>query len=496
MGSIIYYNVRKECIIFVSCSSRIITPFRVIFINIHLDTTHFHLHHLKMKIMASHHHSLLSFATLATTFSIVFTCNFSLTEALNGGFSVDLIHRDSPNSPFYNPSETSSQRIANALHRSVNRVNHFKPKSPVSTNSFQTDVISNSGEFLIKYSVGTPPVPMLSIVDTGSDLIWIQCTPCTKCYNQTAPLFDPKKSETYKKVSCSSSQCKSLERTKCSNDGKNCQYSMSYGDSSYTNGELAMDTLTLGSTTSQSVPFPKTIIGCGHDNHGSFGKEGSGIVGLGGGAVSLVSQLHSSIGGKFSHCLIPLNSKGKNSSKLNFGSNAVVSGSGVVSTPIVQNSQNPVTYYFLTLEAMSVGRKRLELSDSSTFEDLKGNIIIDSGTTVTILPEYFYSKFELAVEEAINLKRSDDPSLILSLCYKTSKDDIGAPRITAHFTGADVMLSPKTTFIRLSEKFLCLAFGAGDTLSIFGNLAQSNLLVGYDLVKKTVSFKPTDCTKL
>ncbi|KAM3733258.1 hypothetical protein ACB098_11G121600 [Castanea mollissima] len=40
--------------------------------------------------MASHHHSLLSFAALATTFSIVLLCIFSLIEALNEGFRVGI----------------------------------------------------------------------------------------------------------------------------------------------------------------------------------------------------------------------------------------------------------------------------------------------------------------------------------------------------------------------------------------------------------------------
>lgn len=33
-------------------------------------------------------------------------------------------------------------------------------------------------------------------------------------------------------------------------------------------------------------------------------------------------------------------------------------------------------------------------------------------------------------------------------------------------------------------------------LYLFGNLLQRNVLVGYDLVKNEVSFKPTDCSKL
>ena len=449
---------------------------------------------INQSIMASHHHSLLSFAALATKFSIVLLCSFSLIEALNEGFSLDLIHRDSPKSPFYNPSETHSQRVAKALRRSINRVNSFKPSSSVSPNSLQTDIFSDSGEYLMKYFVGTPPVPILGIADTGSDLIWLQCKPCTECYNQTGPFFDPEKSTTYKRISCTSSQCESLDYTSCSKDSTSCQYSVNYGDKSFSKGDLAVDTLTLNSTSSRPVPFPKTIIGCGLNYSLTSGVTGFGIVGLGGGKASLVSQLHSSIGGKFSYCLMPfIYSQDNTSSKLNFGSHAVVSGFGTVSTPLVLHKR-PHTYYYLTLEAMSVGNKRLELSSSSASGGSKVNIIIDSGSTLTYFPAEFYSKFESAVAEEINFERIHDPSHLLGLCYNNS-DDIDVPNITAHFSGADVKLNPTNAFWPITDELVCLAFRAGQ-LSIFGNVAQSNMLVGYDHVEKTVSFKPTHCTKL
>uniref|UniRef100_A0A2N9HBK3 Peptidase A1 domain-containing protein n=1 Tax=Fagus sylvatica TaxID=28930 RepID=A0A2N9HBK3_FAGSY len=404
--------------------------------------------------MASDHSRVVSLAALA----IVFVCSFCVIEALNGGFSVDLIHRDSPDSPLYNPSETPSQRIAKAVRRSINRVNHFKPASSLSPNApVATMTSSNSGDYFMNYSID--------------------------------PIFDPNRSRTYKAVACTSSQCESQDYTSCPRNETTCQYSMSYGDQSFTKGELAVDTLTLGSTTGRPVSIPKTIIGCGHNNDGTFSEQGSGIVGLGTGAVSLVSQLGSSIDGKFSYCLVP----GGASGKLNFGSDAVVSGSGAVSTPFFSN--DPDNFYFLTLEAMSVGSKRLELSNSSTSGGSEGNIIIDSGTTLTLLPEDFYPKFEAAVANQIDLEPTEDPSKLLSLCYNSKSVDIGAPSITAHFTGADVNLSPATTFIRVTEEVVCFAFLSEQSISIFGNLAQSDLLVGYDLVVKTVSFKPTDCTK-
>ncbi|CAI0432961.1 unnamed protein product [Linum tenue] len=264
---------------------------------------------------------------------------------------------------------------------------------------------ANNGEYLVNISLGTPPFPIVAIADTGSDIIWTQCKPCTDCYKQDAPLF-----------------------------------------------------VTLESKTGNPVALPKTVIGCGHDNAGTFSPKGSGIVGLGGGPASLVSQLGSSIGGKFSYCMVPY-AAAKPTSTMNFGTNAVVSGNGVLSTPLISDPSQP-TFYFLQLEAVSVGSKKIAFQGSSIGGS--GNIIIDSGTTLTLVPTDFFSQLSDAVETQVTGgTKTSDPEGFFSLCY---------------------------------DKVVCLAFYANDQLSIYGNVAQQIFLIGYDLPKQTLSFKPTDCT--
>ena len=440
--------------------------------------------------MATYPYLLLVLTFTLSTFCV---CGISLTEALNGGFSVELIHRDSAKSPFYNPTETPFQRLTNAFQRSINRVNRFYPQTKVSPNAPQADIVSNQGEYLMRYSIGTPPVEILGIADTGSDLIWSQCKPCEECYNQTTPMFDPSNSTTYKTIPCTTRLCESLGQSSCgTNEYSTCEYSMSYGDGSYSSGDLAFDTLNLGSTTGSPVSFPKIPIGCGHSNHGTFDSKGSGIVGLGGGPVSLTSQIGSSIDFKFSYCLVPFFDS-NTTCKLNFGQNAVVSGSGTLSTPLVPGPVD--TFYYLTLEGISVGTKRLDFVSESTSAVEDGNIIIDSGTTLTFLPEGFYAKLESEVAAQINLARVNNN--VLNLCYKAPPNKFEAPIITAHFTGADIKLYTVNTFVSVSDDVACFAFASAQSGgAIYGNLAQANYLVGYDLQKKAVSFKPTDCSKV
>ncbi|KAG7531208.1 Aspartic peptidase domain superfamily [Arabidopsis suecica] len=211
---------------------------------------------------------------------------------------------------------------------------------------------------------------------------------------------------------------------------------MNYGDNSYSRGNVAVDTLTLGSTDNRPVQVKNIIIGCGHENAVTFRNKSSGIVGLGGGAISLIKQLGDSIEGKFSYCLVPENDQ---TSKISFGTNAVVSGPGTVSTPLVVKS--PETFYFITLKSITVGSKNMPTPGS----DIKGNMVIDSGTTLTLLPGKYYFQIESAVASLIDAERSKDERIGSSLCYNATAD-LKFPVITMHFDGADVKLDSYNSF--------------------------------------------------
>ncbi|RZC84270.1 hypothetical protein C5167_047054 [Papaver somniferum] len=160
------------------------------------------------------------------------------------GFSVNLIHRESPLSPFYNPMETNSDRCRSVIHRSVSRVNRFAFTNNL-INSIQSPVIPDSGDYLMKLSIGSPPIDILAIVDTGSDLTWIQCKPCEDCFDQSSPLFDPEQSSTFRDVACGSNSCNQLlGNGRCDANNINCEYTYYYGDLSHSSGLLAVDKFT------------------------------------------------------------------------------------------------------------------------------------------------------------------------------------------------------------------------------------------------------------
>ncbi|KAI4333294.1 hypothetical protein L6164_018124 [Bauhinia variegata] len=389
------------------------------------------------------------------------------------GFSIDLIHRDlSPLSPFYNSSMTPSERVRKAAQRSISRFDE---------NKAQTDIMHNlnKGDYLMKFFIGSPPVETLAVADTGSDLIWVPCLPCGNCNQQTA--FDPAKSSTFKVENCDSQACNSLQIHSCGNSNQ-CRYRYSYGDKTYTIGDLATESINFGSTNGQAASFPESVFGCGYDNH-QFGRSESpttGLVGLGRGALSLVSQLSDQLGHKFSYCLSP-----SSSSKLKFGSEATISGNGVVSTPIF--SEKDPSFYYLNLEGISVGQKTIQTGKTD------GNIVIDSGTTLTILETSFYNNLRAAVVEAIGVQEVQNPPQEFDLCY-TSGSVQQFPSFVFHFTSADIKLQTENMFTGVGN-LLCFSAVPSDGLSLFGNIAQINFHVKYDNEENKVSFAPADCTK-
>ncbi|XP_002523992.2 aspartic proteinase CDR1 [Ricinus communis] len=433
--------------------------------------------------------TLLSFA-LSIIFLTVSMSGFSLVQAEKLSFTTELIHRDSPNSPLFNASETTDIRLANAVERSADRVNRFNDLISNSITAAEFPSILDNGDFLMKISIGIPPTELLVNVATGSDLVWIPCLsfkPCT--HNCDLRFFDPMESSTYKNVPCDSYRCQITNAATC--QFSDCFYSCDpRHQDSCPDGDLAMDTLTLNSTTGQSFMLPNTGFICGNRIGGDY--PGVGILGLGHGSLSLLNRISHLIDGKFSHCIVPYSSN--QTSKLSFGDRAVVSGSAMFSTRLDMTG-GPYSYT-LSFYGISVGNKSISAGGIGSDYYMNG-LGIDSGTMFTYFPEYFYSQLEYDVRYAIQQEPLyPDPTRRLRLCYRYSPD-FSPPTITMHFEGGSVELSSSNSFIRMTEDIVCLAFATSSSEqdAVFGYWQQTNLLIGYDLDAGFLSFLKTDCTK-
>ncbi|XP_042505623.1 probable aspartic protease At2g35615 [Macadamia integrifolia] len=250
--------------------------------------------------------SLVSFSPIHSSSSpILYSSPDQETKKIDG-FKIRLIHRHSPQSPIYNPNFTASDRLREMVNLSLSR--HSSSYSYLNgggsrmttTGEALDDIMAAvkfaSGTYIMQYSIGTPPTPMWGFVDTTSEIIWLQCQPRKKCYPQRGPIWDSRRSATYKKIQCIERECKYSDHTHCTKGDPFCHYGMSYGDTTTTYGYLSTETLTFRDQQSKrgTISLLNMIFGCGNDNKDGLEDEyniSSGTVGLTKQRLSLISQL-------------------------------------------------------------------------------------------------------------------------------------------------------------------------------------------------------------
>ncbi|XP_074562159.1 aspartic proteinase nepenthesin-1-like [Curcuma longa] len=357
--------------------------------------------------------------------------------------------------------------------------NRNAPSSPLHPNNapstdVQTLLYSGDYTFLMELAIGTPPLSYSAIMSTGSDLIWTRYVPCHYCASQPTSLYDPSQSSTYANYSCDPSAA-------------DCSYYYGYGDGSFTQGLLGFETFTFGSAVVPDIAF-----GCGNNNSGNFDNS-SGIVGMGRGSWSLVSQLGY---GRFSYCLTPFGDT--NTSRLLLGDMVTLTAQAQ-STPFVPNPPSWPSFYYLSLQGITVGGTELPIP-STTFSiaaDGTGGMIIDSSTTLTMLVDPAYSELKGAFESQINLPVADGSAYGLDICFAYGGENVTVPGLVFHFEGADMEL-PLDNYIAADSSvgLLCVVVVASSDLSIFGNYMQQNMHVLYDLVGETLSFEAAQCDQL
>ncbi|CAL5072355.1 unnamed protein product [Urochloa decumbens] len=404
------------------------------------------------------------------------------------------------------PGVTASRFVRDALRRDMHRHTARRlAASSGTTVSAPTRKNSPNGtwEYLMTLSIGTPPVSYPAIVDTGSDLIWTQCAPCRdQCFKQPTPLYNPASSTTFGVLPCGSplSMCTVAPAPGCSCPYNS--YNYTYG-SGWTAGIQGTETFTFGTSPADQTRVAGVTFGCSNASSDDF-TGSSGLVGLGRGVVSLVSQLGA---GRFSYCLTPFQDT-TSTSKLLIGPSASLDGAtaGVGSTPFIASPATaPMnTYYYLNLTGISLGTKALSISPNafSLKADGTGGLIIDSGTTITYLANAAYQQVRAAVVSLVSLPTSADRSAVTAfdLCFAlpspTSAPPV-MPSMTLHFDGADMAL-PSESYMMQDSGVWCLAMQnqTDGEVNILGNYQQQNMHILYDVGKETLSFAPTKCSTL
>ncbi|KAL6871510.1 hypothetical protein ACP4OV_014339 [Aristida adscensionis] len=401
------------------------------------------------------------------------------------------------------PAVTASQFVRDALRRDMHRehARALAASTGGTVSSRTRKDLPNGGEYLMTLAIGTPPLAYPAIADTGSDLIWTQCASCGgQCFKQPAPLYNPTSSTTFAVLPCNSSlsMCAALAGA-TPPPGCACMYNQTYG-TGWTAGVQGSETFTFGSAPADQARVPGVAFGC--SNASSDDWNGSaGLVGLGRGALSLVSQLGA---GRFSYCLTPFQDTNSTSTLL-LGPSAALNGTGVRTTPFVASpSKAPMsTYYYLNLTGISLGVTALSIPPNSFAlkADGAGGLIIDSGTTITSLVDAAYQRVRAAVKSLVALPTTDGKDATgLDLCFALPSQTSAPPAmptLTLHFDGADMVLAADSYMISGSGLW-CLAMRnqSDGAMSTLGNYQQQNMHILYDVQRETLSFAPAKCSAL
>ncbi|KAL3616273.1 hypothetical protein CASFOL_039663 [Castilleja foliolosa] len=403
---------------------------------------------------------LLSFTTIAT-------CRFPL------------IHRPD-NYSFEARMKRDAMRVAS--------LTHLLAANEVGDNNFSTD-LQYLSEYFAEVGVGTPPQTQTLVIDTGSDMLWVQSQPCDD--PSCSPQFDPTNSTSFANVGCNDLTCYEVGHSNkgCDNTQSMCTYEYGYGDGTHISGTMAIENITIGNTIVPNMP-----IGCTHKAKDlKTGYLADGVLGLSGGALSVVS--HS--GGMFSYCL----GNSTNAGWLEFGRSNIPKDDITWAT-LIHSIKYP-SFYYIDLVGLSVGGEVLDIP-GDTFqmnqETGEGGIILDTGTVVTRLAEDTYvalrDKFK---EKMVNYAIVDGVS-IFDTCYNLNLNTAQVPTVsfnflTRGFNPPTITLEARNVLWEVDIGITyCLAFAPSDeSFSIIGNMQQRGIRITIDAVGGFVGFGSGPC---
>ncbi|KAL0435831.1 UNVERIFIED_CONTAM: putative aspartic protease [Sesamum radiatum] len=443
------------------------------------------------------------------------------------GITLPLIHPESPESPMFKSNATYEQRIRGLIYQSHARVPGYLPTS-VAQSTFPCNVnpdlvrpqvsIQYPYYYMVKIGIGTftarPPYPSFKsyylYMDTVSDLLWIQCEGCRapggRCFNQKEPVYPNSLSGSYYPLPCK--KHKLCVPTQCI--GASCSYNVRYLDNTSSSGVLASENFVFNSNVGKMEVLKNLVYGCGVDNRKNYGNNSNqiaGIMGLGWGSYSILSQANSLTEGRFSYCLPAISKYTQKwpNTYLRFGNDAV-KPSNSSTTPLLRINDQKV--YHLVLQGISVNSKKLNVSDRDfrLRGDGSGGCIIDSGTPFSRLVKPAYVVLEKALKRYFwgqrNLKPYKGPKG-LELCYERKKAEgfKNLPSMTFHLKNADLVVRPEALFLVMDKissdkgEYICLAILPSDFITVIGSYQQTNQRLIYNTKQQQLLFSPENCSK-
>ncbi|CAN1166732.1 Aspartic proteinase CDR1 [Linum perenne] len=353
--------------------------------------------------------------------------------------TVPLIHRDSIYSPLYNATETIEDHAQRVAKASLDRYEYLSSTLSIRPEAKLVPGFENHA-FFISFSIGTPRIPQLALMDTGSTALWVKCKPCSPCKHgpKDPPIFDLAKSWSSYKVPCQ----------------KNCEKCIglgtSHSESYFGNRPLIWDlgykfSYCVGRLSDRSYPYNSISFGT---NAKMTGMETPIYTDTGSYYVNLI---HISIGGK----ILDIDRE-------------VFREMSYMYDGMLVDSGTEITY--LPNEALDV--IKAEVKRQARRQGMK----------------LVRNTFRLGVWG-------------LGLCYRGTvfKDAHGLPPMGFHFKNGGSAVDPVMKvqsfgmFYQVTNDIFCLAIRGTRDRGILGMMAQQQYNFGFDINHKRMFFKNMDC---
>ncbi|CAN0892337.1 Aspartic proteinase Asp1, partial [Linum grandiflorum] len=352
--------------------------------------------------------------------------------------------------------------------------------------------------FSVSINIGNPPKAFELDIDTGSDLTWVQChLPCTGCTQPVERQYKPNNNA----VPCSDILCKNAHPTGnvyCPEPDDQCDYEVEYADGGSSLGVLLADSFPFHSADISSLLRPRLAFGCGYDqkNPSPTSPSTAGVLGLGNGKASIISQLQKMglMQNVIGHCFSRLGGG------YLFLGNSLVPSSGVSWTPMLRAGSK---HY-------SAGPA--ELVFSGKYTGLKGlQLIFDSGSSYTYFNSAVYKTTLDLIKKDLNGKLKDAPEeKALSVCWKGSKPFKSVDDVKGHFKtlalsftrskNGQLEIPPENYLIVTKNGNVCLGILNGSEVglgnfNVIGDIFMQDQLVIYDNEKQQIGWIPSNCKK-
>ncbi|PIN11030.1 Aspartyl protease [Handroanthus impetiginosus] len=374
---------------------------------------------------------------------------------------------------------------------------HRKNAAPSSSPPFNYNYKSSfkySMALIVSLPIGTPPQAQQMVLDTGSQLSWIQCHRKSPRKPPPTTSFDPSLSSSFSVLPCNHLVCKPripnfTLPTTC-DQNRFCHYSYFYADGTLAEGNLVRERFTF----SRSRTTSPLILGCAAEP-----GEAEGILGM-------------NLGRLFSYCVPVRQPRAKINPTGTFylGHNPNSPTFKYINLLTFPQSQRMPNFdplaYTVSMVGIKIGGKKLNISEAAFRPDAggSGQTMVDSGTQYTFLVDVAYAKVREHVVRVAGTKLKKDYAYgdALDMCFDGNVKEIArliGDMVFQFEKGVEILINKERVMDHMGGGVHCVAIGRSESLgiasNIIGNFHQRNLWVEFDIVNRRLGFGVADCSR-